>query len=849
MSPRSRRSLWTDRAEQLLDSTPSRLALSFLIVLSVLPERVISRLFGLQSAEWLPWFFLALFGPEVLARAITFAGRLRQRRAGRSEAVLLALDFVAVTSFLPWHWMFHDVELLRLFRFARLLLLLGYWGGVLRDLWSILAGRERRRHVVFVLLGGILLSFVSAVVLSTTGPLHDFDDDGIVDQRDRAFPNVLWWSFRQVQDPGNLVERPEQGAIVAASLLLTFGGLLLFSFLIGVGTSAVEELVSRSRLLPVGLRHHTVVLGFGPHSHLLLSELGEITRKNFGALKAAVLGAKPEPPDPLRERPLRSVRYRQGAVDSVEDVARLDIPWASRVIVLGDHDTASVDAQVISSTLAVRSLDPAVETYPVLEHEKSFPAARAAGGAGTHVVAAGSFLGYYLAQNVLDPGIYRLYRQLLTSAGCEIYTCIFTPDQRAEIRSRGHGKTIDLPALWDRAYREHGVTLLGLFVAEPGQPDLAFDELDVLLQLHRPSAPAGVLDVDGGLRCAALRGMIGISLRFEDLRKLARRTVLDPIAEAPPLPDSAPQIPPLEPSTAEPERLLLCGGSPRIPRFLDFLSRSTTREVDATVLVRSTDRVTDLLEDLTGALEGNLSGLSRAPRHTVEVRQTAGGADVVRIDPPIRVRLRSCDWTDVSRLLRHPEIEIGRLDAVAFLPRRTHLAETDGLVALDCLRMAQLAASGAVALKRSCRILGLVEDPAKGDLLERRLDAMEDSDRRFTIVAGERVRHHYVMQNVFVPGLHRFYFELIQTPDVRLRRMRPARVEGHLSGDFDATDLALELARRGRTFVGLEIPDPESGAPIVLCDPRELANGERFEWRDVRAVYVLSSTDEPIAPV
>ena len=55
-----------------------------------------------------------------------------------------------------------------------------------------------------------------------------------------------------------VVPEVDQGVLVAISLILTFTGLLLFSFLIGIGTTIVGELVERSRSQRVGMHDHTV---------------------------------------------------------------------------------------------------------------------------------------------------------------------------------------------------------------------------------------------------------------------------------------------------------------------------------------------------------------------------------------------------------------------------------------------------------------------------------------------------------------------------------------------------------------------------------------------------------------
>jgi hypothetical protein len=109
-----------------------------------------------------------------------------------------------------------------------------------------------------------LLSFVGALALDqldiASGANIDYDDDGEVTERDHKFHVHLWWAFRQIQDPGNMLGAPEAAGAVVVSMVLTVFGLFLVSFLIGLGTDVVRELMTVSRLRAPGLRGHTVIV-------------------------------------------------------------------------------------------------------------------------------------------------------------------------------------------------------------------------------------------------------------------------------------------------------------------------------------------------------------------------------------------------------------------------------------------------------------------------------------------------------------------------------------------------------------------------------------------------------------
>src|SRR5690606_21488558 len=138
-------------------------------------------------------------------------------------------------------------------------------------------------------------------------------------------------------------------------------------------------------------------------------------------------------------------------------------------------------------------------------------AARHAGGPATTVIGASSFLGHVLARYVVDAGSVALIDELLTPAGCEVYTYIFDPAELLQVQRRGR---VSLARLRSAA-RSHGsVTLLGVFLApaEHGADGFADDDLEVVLD----SSPN--FDIDA----RRLRGCIAVTQAFEEIRDFGR---------------------------------------------------------------------------------------------------------------------------------------------------------------------------------------------------------------------------------------------------------------------------------------------------------------------------------------
>ena len=136
-----------------------------------------------------------------------------------------------------------------------------------------------------------------------------------------------------------------------------------------------------------------------------------------------MLGSSPRPPAYLHDPLLRSFQYRCGDPVNVADLDRVNVRQAKRVLILGT-DARYPDRGVISAILATRERNPDVDLYPDVEHERNFRAVWAAGGPRTHLVGSGSFLGFYIVQNVVYPGAYRVYLRWTSSPSRALQTPI-----------------------------------------------------------------------------------------------------------------------------------------------------------------------------------------------------------------------------------------------------------------------------------------------------------------------------------------------------------------------------------------------------------------------------------------
>ncbi|GEM_PF-986159 len=503
----SRLFLWLAR---FLGRVEVRLLLSAAIIVSLLPFAWASHFDGL---------FLVLFGFEFLARVLlVFRGEDLYAHGGksgitpteaelqdsggwrwprRSTLLLMFFDLLALVSFLPA--LLSDVDVgvgvgvgagvaaaetrwLRLFRLSRMVLLLSYWAPLVRDVWTVMLRRERGKQVVLMGFLVLALSFAGAVVIDQLQPpggqIIDFNGDDKVDEGDGGFLVHLWWSFRQIQDPGNMLTAPQEVAGVLVSLALTIAGLFMVSFLIGLGTDVVREMMELSRLRPPGMRGHTLVVNINPSTQQLVHELlryseklsprgllslrwlGQLvrdTRRSIGTAGYLVVGRSHDPPDFLRQPELARIVYRQGHVEDETFLVRTDVADAQRVVLLADLDADDPDAETIQALLTIteslREADLEAERRASLFgsgvgvkrtrlliaeilDESNMPAAEAAissgragyNGVGTRafIVPSERMIALFIACVTRRPGVGRLLEELLTSHGHELYTMFFS---------------------------------------------------------------------------------------------------------------------------------------------------------------------------------------------------------------------------------------------------------------------------------------------------------------------------------------------------------------------------------------------------------------------------------------
>ncbi len=839
---------WVDG---ILEARPTRIVLSAAIVASLVPQPAL----GIPNA-----YFVALFAAELAARIYVFWDARRRGTSGTAPAwtlSLLLLDFLALLSFAPVPETWAEARWLRVFRLSRMLLLAGYWAPLAKDLWLVVSRRERWQQVLWMGVAVGLLSFAGATLLAHLGGGEvDFDEDGTASANDRRFFALLWWSFRQIQDPGNMLASPSSTVALFVSLVLTVFGLFLVSFLIGLGTDVVRELLELGRVRPPGLAGHTVIVNVDARAERLLRELFGFYRKSEGLRRAlenptslrhlwdglrgtvapdfVVTGPTPEEPAFLKDRDFARVVYRSATEREQDFLERVDGHRARRLLLLADHERPDPDARTVETMFFLAgALDEAGHDGPakrlllaeVLD-EAHLAAAEAALASTRTVrgiaVPTERLAGLFWSCLVREPGAGRLLTELLSSRGREIYTVIFD----AEALSLRVPRPAWMPADPKEAFPAFEAHALGL--SERSVAPFA------LLCGRRGDEAYGHLDVyfggDDPVPDAPVRGMAVVADNVAGARALA---------VARPAGGSDPGDPP--PLSFEP-----AVGAGALRRVVVLGFRRATAHMAADLLrACPTLDVLVLVPDERAArrARGHLSAhalacsLSRARHESGTFRVEGAAVRYVCSAGEGRIAVAVADVTDPTVLDGLPDGfgSICDADAVVFVAEPSGAADARTTAAVF-----EILALSALHGRTPPRLLVEVSEAE----LAHRLAA--DLGRRFWDAPGhvevhayDELRSLFLFQSVVVPGFDALYTTMLSSRGRRLRRLVPSPPP---AGPVTFPDLVRAASARSLRLLAVEVGDgPHDPDARLFVAPRPDEEGYRVVPSKLAAVWAVVS--------
>lgn len=822
-----------ERLGVLIESRVVRIALVVLIILSVLPYVEIEAMLR-------PVLLLA-FGGELLVRIPLLIRRRRTDRASTLQLAFLAIDVMAFLSFLPLEEWFHrHFFWLTFLRLSRLLLLVRFARDLAADLYSILTRREQLQQFGLVSVAVGALAFVSAVVLTQLDIGHDYDG---LDGRPDGFWDRMWWSFRQIESPDNLVENLSVHPMVGViSLTLTIMGVFIISFVIGIGTNVVEQVVRAERRRNVSYSEHTVVVGPVGKSELLVREFVRIYRKNRLDLRdqlakmwrwlvqggrtphvwrlprMALLGDAADPPPMLYERDMRWVVYRQGEGSDADALARIGAARAKRAILLGDRSAGEdADAVTVATLAAFRELNRDAHVFVELlssRHHATL-SALTMDGTPTFPLDLPWYLGLFLLHHLVVPGVERLYQWLLTADGSELYTHVFTEPGELEALARQGGPDGCVPfsalaVLAERHRADEPMVLVGVFLGPARAEGDAMASVHELVPWVNPHTDpwdprAAALGASAGrVPMAHLRGVIVLAENHQPVRGLARALTQGSL----PLEALEPEPMPIDVSEplAAPRRILVVGYGDSVASLALRLAQMTPSSQVTLVCADAAGAVTRLGPVLArSGVSLTEAGAVLERRGRLEVREARGGDAMERA---IEVLTQ------------------GAVESVVFLAE-PDAEDPDARTALRMLRLAEhLLASGDAAPHVLAELVTLQKGERARTTIEQAFARRGRTAPRITLVSTEQIRHYFMVHSAFVPGIHEVYARLLSERGQDILRL-PLTAEAPLC----MADARVRLAERGILALGLERADGS-----VELNPHP---ARTFE--DVRAIYAIGA--------
>lgn len=250
-----------------------------------------------------------------------------------------------------------------------------------------------------------------------------------IDGKELSFPEALWLSMLRTMDPGTM--GGDEGAFFrAASLVVTIGGVLVVSSLIGLLANGIADKVAELRRgrSPVMESGHTLILGWSPKIHAIVSEL-VIANENQRHASIVVLAPleKDVMEHDIAERipDMKTTRLicRTGTPYELID---LDIaqPGGARSVIVLNTGGIDGDAEVVKTSLALLHTFGSMRSVPVIVEIQTASVGVAleegTGGAIT-VIRPADIIAKVTAQVCRQPGLSQVYQDLFDFDGDEIY--------------------------------------------------------------------------------------------------------------------------------------------------------------------------------------------------------------------------------------------------------------------------------------------------------------------------------------------------------------------------------------------------------------------------------------------
>ncbi|HYG51792.1 MAG TPA: hypothetical protein VD905_12860 [Flavobacteriales bacterium] len=276
---------------------------------------------------------------------------------------------------------------------------------------------------------GLLACMSLIVVLIAAGIISLFEiaPEG---EKPLSFGEGTWQSLMRTMDAGTVGGDVGTG-YRTVGLLVTIGGIFIFSALIGVLSSGINEKLEELRKGKsfVIEKDHTLILGWSSKIFTIISEL-VIANENQKNPRIVILSEreKVEMEDEIRNKienlGKTKVICRQGSPNDLVDLGIVNPHTAKSIIVLAAEE-GNADPLTIKTILAItNNPDRRKEPYHIIaeiKDEKNLEVAKMVGKDEVELVLTDDVIGRIMVQTSRQSGLSIVYTELMDFDGAEIY--------------------------------------------------------------------------------------------------------------------------------------------------------------------------------------------------------------------------------------------------------------------------------------------------------------------------------------------------------------------------------------------------------------------------------------------
>ncbi len=238
-----------------------------------------------------------------------------------------------------------------------------------------------------------------------------------------SLKDAFWWSIVTITTVGygDMVPATTGGRVVAVCLMVLGIG-FLGMFTANLASILVEGKIMKEKgMEKIKARKHFILCGWNYKTKEIIEELKS---DKCMANSSLVLVAN------IPEKPLndKEILFVKGEVDA-DTMEHANLKDASTVIITSDESVESHtrDAKVIMDTLTIRDISSSVYICAEISNIKNFKHCKIAGA--DEIIVIGELSSRLLVQSALNPGVKRVFTELMSSSyGHELYK-IPTPEK------------------------------------------------------------------------------------------------------------------------------------------------------------------------------------------------------------------------------------------------------------------------------------------------------------------------------------------------------------------------------------------------------------------------------------